>query len=264
MLGLFAQLVEKAQKRGIAYTSLDAMKLFAIFNMTVDHIGAYIYPHDLWYRAIGRITFPVWFFLVGYTRSRTLGTTIWIYAVILLLDRPFNGLSIFAFNALFSVIACRYWLNLCERNNWLPDKIPEIIAFCIALSLPSQALFEYGSIALLFATFGRMAYLKQQRHYKALIISCYVLFVFYQYVGFKFNIYQQLYVGLGTAWVVWWLATFKNTVIWVDWTRSRIKMLLTVLSRNTLEYYFIHRLILEIIHGGLQVHPYLFRIKWFS
>jgi len=36
-----------------AFTALDAMKLFAIFNMTADHMGAYFFPDDLWWRAVG-------------------------------------------------------------------------------------------------------------------------------------------------------------------------------------------------------------------
>ncbi len=262
-MGLFTGFLEKAKMRGITYTSLDAMKFFAIINMTADHIGFYFEPHHLWWRAIGRITFPVWFFLVGYSRSRALGKTLWIYAIILMASDPFIGASIFPLNALVSVILSRLFLNLCEDRQWLPEKLPEILVACVLLTLPTTLFFEYGSIAFLFAVMGRMVHTKQTRHFLALIIVSYVTFIAWQLIWFKFDTMQTAYVAVGSALVIGWLARCPNNVIWPQWTGSHWKTLVAVLSRNTLPYYFFHRFGFEIVYGLIVKKGFVFILKFF-
>jgi len=255
--------IQKAQARGLAYTSFDAIKMFAIINMTADHIGYYFFPDDMWWRAIGRITFPVWFFLVGYSRSRLLGRTLWIYAILLVVDHVFLGRHIFPMNALVTIILCRILLNFCEDHRLLPNRLPEIMALCVIFSCFTMPLFEYGSVAFLYALFGRMVHQKQTRHFLALTLTCYLLFIAWQMIVFPFNFLQIIYVVLGTAWVVKWLSRCPNTIIWPNWTDSWWKTAITVLSRNTLPYYFYHRLLLEIIAAFLLGKGISFSLRFF-
>jgi len=252
----FSDLLDKAKKRGVAYTSLDAMKLFAVVNMTADHVGAYFlpdhmggyfFPDHLWWRAIGRITFPVWFFLVGYTRSRALPRSLWVFAFLLAALHPLVGRNILPLNALVSIILCRFFLNACSDRNLLPKALPLLIILCVAITPLTNPLFEYGGLALLYAIFGRMTYLKEKRYFRLLACSCYLAFVGFQFNWFEFTGMQALYVMLGTMGVVWWLATFKNTTLLQDWTTARWKIFITLLSRNTLVYYFAHRALFQIL-----------------
>jgi hypothetical protein len=257
---LLSGFIEKALARGATYTSLDAMKLFAIVNMTADHIGEYFFPQDLWWRAIGRITFPVWFFLVGYSRGRTLGTALYIYAFLLVADRPFfDDFGLLPLNALVTIIFCRWFLNFCEDRNFLPDQMPKLVAACFMLSLFTYEFFEYGTVAFMYALYGRMVVTKQKHYFGLLASVSFITFLMWQFAVFKFNWLQASYVALGTLWVVWWLATFSNDVVWQQWRQSRFKTFITVLSRNTLPYYFYHRLIFEILAAflvgkGLHFH----------
>jgi hypothetical protein len=257
----FDHFVEKALSRGIAYTSLDAMKLFAIVNMTVDHIGLYCFPHELWWRTLGRITFPVWFFLAGYSRSRRLSTALWIYAAILILDRPFMAYPLLPLNALVSIILCHFLLNKLEDYQWLPSALPWIIITFIPLTFFTTSLFEYGSIAFLFALFGRMIALKEKKYFWLLFITSYVTFLYWQFLWFKFNLAQGIYVSAGTLWVMWWLAHFTNKVIWPDWHASKVKTFITVLSRNTVPYYFYHLLFIEILAALLIDQGFHFALR---
>lgn len=256
-----AEWKEKALKRGEAYTSLDAMKLFAIVNMTADHIGHYFFPDELWWRAIGRITFPVWFFLVGYSRSRELGSLLWTYALLLVADRPFFNYTLLPLNALISIIVCRLFLNFCTDHKLLPNKLPGIIGACVILTPITTPCFEYGSMAILYAIFGRMIALKETKFFIPLFCVSYVLFFFWQFVWFLFDWPQGIYVAIGTFGVVWWLATFKNSVIWPSWKESRVKTFIAILSRNTLPYYFFHRLIFEVLAAFVVGHGLHFVIK---
>lgn len=42
----------------------NQLKLFAIIIMTIDHIGAVLFPYCLWLRIIGRLAFPIFAFMI--------------------------------------------------------------------------------------------------------------------------------------------------------------------------------------------------------
>lgn len=252
---LLSRMWQKAAKQGNAFTAFDAMKFFAVLNMTVDHIGAYYFPDQLWLRMIGRITFPVWFFLVGYSRSREIGKTLWLYALLLIPIHPLVGQPIFPVNALFTVILCRLALNWCIDCGWYERRIPELIAASCLLSFVTVPLLEYGSIAFLYTLLGRFVREERKRNRAVLVFWCYVLFVFWQYTGFAFTVAEYVYVAIGTAWVVRWLANCSHDVIWQDWHESRLKALVVILSRNTLPYYFYHRALFQITAGWILGKP---------
>ena len=58
------------QKRGF---SQESLKLIACLTMLVDHIGALLMPQYMWMRAIGRLSFPIYCFMlaegVHYTKN---------------------------------------------------------------------------------------------------------------------------------------------------------------------------------------------------
>ncbi len=243
----FSGLHQKAQKQGTAFTALDAMKFFAIINMTVDHIGAYMFPETEWLRAIGRITFPVWFFLVGYSLSRNIGIKLAMYALILMAIHPFMEYALFPTNALITIIICRLVLNIMTHYGWLPKRIPEAMVLCAAFSVITLPLFEYGSVAILYAIMGRMVRLNEKKYFTPLVVCCYALFIFWQLGGGMYDLWQSAYIVLGTAWVVAWLARCPNTVVWQDWSSSKGKAFIAILSRNTLPYYFYHRALFQFI-----------------
>lgn len=58
------------EKGGI---SQEGLKIIACLTMLMDHVGAVFYPGQLWIRAVGRIAFPIYCFLLAegahYTRN---------------------------------------------------------------------------------------------------------------------------------------------------------------------------------------------------
>ena len=50
------------QKRGF---SQESLKLIACLTMLVDHIGALLMPQYMWMRAIGRLSFPIYCFMLA-------------------------------------------------------------------------------------------------------------------------------------------------------------------------------------------------------
>lgn len=58
--------------QGIKGLSNDKLKIIAVVTMTIDHIGAYLFPHIMLLRIIGRIAFPIFAFMIaeGCTHTR--------------------------------------------------------------------------------------------------------------------------------------------------------------------------------------------------
>lgn len=43
----------------------NQLKLIAVITMTIDHVGAYMFPNILWLRIIGRIAFPIYAYMIA-------------------------------------------------------------------------------------------------------------------------------------------------------------------------------------------------------
>lgn len=220
--------------------------------MTIDHIGAYLFPEIAVFRVAGRVTLPVWFFLIGYSQSHDIPRQLWVYALLLALLTPFIQTSIFPLNILATFIICRFILNLCEERGWLDNRLPELMVASVIMAVPTSVMFEYGATGFLFALFGRMIRSKRTAHIKTLIVCSYVTFIAIQLLALDYNIAEMLCIIIGTAWMMAQLAKDAKTIIWDDWRTSKIKTAVAVLSRNTLVYYFYHRVALQVA-GALLI-----------
>ncbi len=78
---------------GYGRLSGSTLKVIAILAMTVDHIGAFLFPDILWLRYIGRLTFPIMGFFVyeGWRHTRNIrryGLRLLLFAAVS--EIPFN------------------------------------------------------------------------------------------------------------------------------------------------------------------------------
>lgn len=127
-------------------TSYDFVKFAAIVLMIVDHVGHFYYPDDMWLRAIGRLSAPIWLFLIGYARSRDLPWQLWGGGLALVAVDIICGQSIFPVSILGSMLLFRVVLdpamNAFKRD---PKSLyPAVAVFFVATILTSQ-VFEYGT-----------------------------------------------------------------------------------------------------------------------
>ena len=44
--------------------SVFSLKLIALISMVIDHTGAVLFPHEMWFRYVGRLAFPIYCFLL--------------------------------------------------------------------------------------------------------------------------------------------------------------------------------------------------------
>ena len=139
-------------------TSYDILKSLAVIIMIIDHIGYYFYPDDDWLRAVGRIGFPVWFFLIGYARSRRIDYHLIAGAFILLAADVAFSRSLLPVNALFTMIILRVCLDPLMRLVKDNDITLIILTAVLYILFPLTNLYwEYGTLAMLFAICGYLA-----------------------------------------------------------------------------------------------------------
>ena len=148
-------------------TSYDLLKTFALVTMIIDHIGYYFFPEADFMRAIGRWSLPVWMFLIGYARSRTIDAPLWGGAVILIAANLVVGMHIFPLSILGTILLVRLIREPYARFTFHSREMMVYSYLIMALLLvPTYFLFDYGTLALGFAMVGYM-----MRHADSLTIS---------------------------------------------------------------------------------------------
>ncbi len=61
----------------------DWLKTFAILFVVVDHVGLFFIEDDEWWRVVGRMAAPIFFFLIGFSRRESVPIN-WIVLGIIL------------------------------------------------------------------------------------------------------------------------------------------------------------------------------------
>ena len=53
----------------------NQLKILALITMTIDHVGAMLFPESTWFRIVGRLAFPIFAYMIAegcrYTRSKS-------------------------------------------------------------------------------------------------------------------------------------------------------------------------------------------------
>lgn len=109
--------------------------------MTVDHVGALLYPEALWLRVIGRLAMPIIAFLLveGYHNTGNLGRYMLRLLVFALLAQPVYRLAFpNGLNVLFDLLAglALIWATDRIASRWLQALLvsaASVLAFVIAL-----------------------------------------------------------------------------------------------------------------------------------
>lgn len=270
---------EKVIYRGLPkdLTSYDLLKAAAVIIMIIDHMGYYLFLEEPWFRAIGRIGFPVWFFLIGYSRGRDFSLSLFIGAILLVISNFVTGMAIFPLNALITIIVIRFiidpLMSFALRHLLC---LLATITIVTGMIVPSFAFSEYGTLALLLAMFGYIVRHKPvvpglhetaDRIAAGMGIYCFIIFLFVQQTFFMFPQKQMIFLIAGTAMVMWCLFNFRS--VSYPWLTARIPLCFSstiqCLGRNTMEIYVLHLVILKV--AGVLTDPDrfgLFDWVWYS
>ena len=170
-------------------TSYDFLKTFAVVTMIIDHIGYFLFPEVQEFRAIGRMSLPIWMFLVGYASTRDIPDIMWIGGLVLMTGYFLVGHAILPLNILFAIIIVRSVIDTVMRMAMSNREyfMLTIIALFF-LVLPSIFIFEYGTLGVLWAMTGYIC-----RHHKEIGWSNRYVLAFFALVGLIYVVYQSVF-----------------------------------------------------------------------
>lgn len=235
-------------------TSYDFLKSIAIILMIMDHSAYYFFidvnPEYSWARVLGRMCVPIWFFLIGYARSRDIGPHLWIGTAVLVLGNMIVGQFIFPLSILPTMIFIRIVIDYIMERAVKDHEVLIGIAFVIYfLSIPSGFIWEYGTAGLLFAMFGWMMRNPDKLEFKIkktveiyALGFCVIAFGAYQAFVFQFDRIQTITLFAGFSFVCLILYGFRPQT-YPKLTRQLpniIVRIIQVMGRRSLEVYVIH------------------------
>ncbi len=241
-------------------TSYDLLKTFAVIFMLIDHTGYYFFNDENWWRLAGRLCVPVWFFLIGYARSRDVGPKMWIGMGILVLASGVTGSGFLPLNILGTMLVIRLVIDpIMVRSQVNNQALWQMGVFLLLLSFPTAYLFEYGSLAILMAMFGWLVRNQyeypdgvRQTHY--FFFFAYASFVAVQMMFFGFEGNQIIVFAGGILAVMCVLMVFRPLTFTGTGTGVLGILLAPVrfMGRWTLEIYVVHLLLFKALAAILD------------
>jgi hypothetical protein len=218
----------------------DWLKLLALALMTLDHVGAYLFPDAQWMRAIGRASFPLWLFLAGYGGRLSVPASLWMGALLVCgLQAAWLDMWL-PLNILFSIIVARYalWL-LTRRTQQIAEPLTCLVG-CVLFMPISMLLIDYGTLAILFALLG-YAHAKQDNRASIVLVFSvtWVAYLGWQYLLFDFNTAHTLLMLAACAPIIWLMWHFNPHAATLP-IHTRAHRVARWLSRQSLVYYVLH------------------------
>lgn len=248
---------------GTDLNSHDLLKILAISTMVIDHIGKFFLNNSVWWRVVGRMAAPQFFFLIGYSGSYRFKRGILFYGLALLVVNYLTNTSTGIIGIIDHVIPINiligFTLIKALLNRFDPAKLPlEFVILLLVIlmffSLPTYILIEYGTLGLCYAIGARLL---RQRHgfrYFWICATVVVHFFFELVLLLIFNIEVStrllpFAIGLLVVVFVTNLLIFLNYDFRVFKVRQKyIRILAIYISRYSLQIYFFHLSAFMITH----------------
>lgn len=240
-------------------TTYDLLKTLAVILMIIDHVGYYFYPDDMWLRAIGRVSAPIWFFLIGYARSRDLSAPLWIGAAVLIVSSYVVGQAMLPLNILVTIILCRLFLDPLMKP--IQSKPSALYVFAVLMAIGgvfTMNIVDYGTSAMLFVMFG---YLVRHQTLSRKDLQNFGLVASGLYVAlqltmvFSFSPLQQALAALGILAFVVYAFDFKPKVYDIALPRA-FTAFLQFCGRRSLILYVGHLLLFRFAALALGLGAY--------
>ncbi len=142
----------------VPVSTTDLWKALALILITLDHYGLFLDPEQDWWRVFGRASLPVWFFFVGFARSRNVPWT-WLFIGVGLtaLDLWYEDFDVAEtpLNIVLGFALIRLALPWIEERVWpYRGRLLAFLALLVALLPIAGHGVEYGTEGWLLALVG--------------------------------------------------------------------------------------------------------------
>jgi len=238
------------------YQSSFIIKILALVTMIIDHVGVIFFPEVWWLRLIGRMSFPLFAYLLATGFERTsnhlhYGLRLGIFALVsqyfyvLAFGYPFVSLNIFV--TLFFAFITLYVLT---RTNLtlLPKVALAGMLFILSLVIP----FEYSIAGILCVV--SWYYLKEKKFWLALFqVALWIVFPLLVILSrttvppFTDVVFLQMLAPLAIA-IVWLIQ--KNIPQTQVWNITTVKK--TIIQYGFYAFYPLHLLVLYLVQKIIQ------------
>lgn len=243
-------------------TPYDVLKSLALLLMLCDHIGAYLFPLDDWWRVIGRLCVPIWLFLIGYARSRRIDTPLIAAALFISIlhyavQDKFDGLNI-----LWTIILLRLTLNPVMR--WIGTSDTRLYFITFMLLVPALVIrswLEYGTMAWILGIWGylmRHNFTDQSGKSRPDIVIFYslmaiILFISMEAIAFSFTPVKIAVMAIGFIPIYFGLTVYLPRNILIGGKLPPfLRQGIAFLGQHTLEFYTLHLTVLLLLQALLR------------
>jgi len=245
-----------------AVTTTDLLKSAGLTLVLIDHIGAYFVEDETGWRLLGRLAAPIFFFLIGFARSRTVPWTWPAFGTVLTVTDWFEvgSLSETTLNILLSFALLRRGL-LPAFERWVlpsPLRSAGLVALCVGLIPWTDHVLEYGTGGWLWALFG-LAHRRWLEHpdgarfwtrtgVAAVIATAYAL---RESDHFAFSPEHTALLMALTAGLVLLLARFRRADL-AEMPPRAIAVPLRLCGRYSLEIYAVSLFAMQVVAYGMD------------
>jgi hypothetical protein len=241
-------------------TTTDAWKLFAIVFLLIDHTGLFFDPNELWWRLFGRLASPVFFFFIGFARTRRVPWTWVAFGVVLTATDYWTsaGSRLPLINILLNFALVRLALPWVERHIMpVPWRLAVVVVASAALIPVLDPVLEYGGEGWLWALFGlaHRLFLEQgeaaarwRRNF--LGVTAGLVYIIRERSDYGFDTLQSTLLVLFVIGLVVCLMRFRRADL--PWQPPPVlRPVFTFTGRRTLEIYAVTLLAMQLLAYAL-------------
>ena len=139
-----------------AVDNADWLKTVAIISVSVGHFGHFFTEDEGWWSVFGRPAAPMFFFLLGYAKTRTVPLNwIWLGVSLTLLESWNAGWTWVAPNILLSLALIRIarpYVQILAQYQWAAFAL--LVCALLAVLPIAAKIVDYGAEGWLWALFG--------------------------------------------------------------------------------------------------------------
>ena len=236
-------------------STTDAWKLFAIVFVLIDHYGLFFDPNEMWWRLFGRLASPVFFFFIGFARTRTVPWT-WVFfgLIITAVDYLTAANRQVLINILLNFTLLRLALPYVEAYIMpYPARLAAVALASAAVIPVLDPVLEYGGEGWLWALFGlahRMflesgdGVARVRRDFLGVITG--LAYIVRERSDYGFDPLQSALLALFVAGLVLCLMRFRRANL--PWQPPpSLKPVFTFTGRHTLEIYAVTLIAMQLV-----------------
>lgn len=171
------------------------IKIIALGTMLLDHIGLFFFPDIFWFRAVGRLSFPLFAWLIANGALYTKSTFLYAKRLLLLalisqlpffyvnrlIDPTFEGL-----NVVFTLFLGLVVISVIRKT---PNTFLLLLAVCGSALLAQLLQFEYGTLGIL----SIVAFYLFYHNFKMMFVSQVLLLLVFPYLVLFLDFAYRLY-----------------------------------------------------------------------